>query len=409
MRLSARASDRERLVIRAGWAGTMTDSSLAAIADTLVRLYPDEVDGYLWTGLSLAMAGRVADAVAPLERVVSMDSLQPATGTGPRCAACDALHSLITTHLAIGSLPDAERTARRWIRLQPDAARPWSALGEVLALDGRTSEALDANSAAARLERTPGTAAMHRARLLIYGGEYASAAQLASEQLPMSSGSLRRDLLWLLAIAKREVGQLDTALVVARAFRRESVERRAPGTDARDGVTPSALLEGAILMDRGEARAAAALFDSIARWVPEVSSPSARARATAWALTHASAALGQAGDTVRLTQMIDTVRVYGARSGLGRDRVMHHYVRGLLLGARGDWRGAEAEYRQALVPPIGGYARVNLELARALTSLGRRDEAREVLRAALRGPFDGSGLYVSRTELRRRLTELEAQ
>jgi len=51
-----------------------------------------------------------------------------------------------------------------------------------------------------------------------------------------------------------------------------------------------------------EARAAAALFDSISRWVPEVSSPSATARATAWALTPAATALAQAGDTVRLTR-----------------------------------------------------------------------------------------------------------
>ena len=131
--------------------------------------------------------------------------------------------------------------------------------------------------------------------------------------------------------------------------------------------------------------------------------------ATAWALAHVTTALAQAGDTVRLTRMIDTVRVYGERSGFGRDRVLHHYVRGLLLSARGDWRAAEAEYRRAVVPPIGGYARVNLELSRALERQGRRDEAREVLRAALRGPFDGSGLYVSRTELRRRLGELEGR
>ena len=409
VRLSDRASERERLMIRAGWARTMTDPSLAAIADTLVRLYPDEVDGYVWTGQALTMAGRPADAVAPLERVVSMDSLQPAAGTGPRCAACDALHTLIAAHLAMGSFGDAERTARRWVRLQPDAAGPWYALGEVLAVDGRQGEALEANSRAARLEGTPGIAAMQRTRLLIYAGEYPSATRLAREQLPAATGSLRRDLLWLLAIAERETGRLDTALAVARAFRRETVERPALGAGVRGGVTPSALLEGAILMDRGEARAAAALFDSISRWVPEASAPSATARATAWALTHAATALARVGDTVRVTRLIDTVRAQGAQSGFGRDRVLHHYLRGLLLGARGDWPQAEAEHRQALVPPIGGYARVNLELARALDGQGRRDEAREVLRAALKGPFDGSGLYVSRTELRRRLAELEAR
>jgi DNA-binding SARP family transcriptional activator len=407
VRLSARASERERLTIRAGWASAMSDPSLAAIADTLVRLYPDEVDGYLWNGAALGIAGRVADAVAPLERVVRMDSLQPASGTSPRCAACEALSGLIGAHIARGSLGDAERTARRWIRLQPRAVQPWYLLAEVLAVQGRTAEGLDANGGAARIEGTPGIAGMHHVRVLIYAGQYANAAQLAREQLPTASALLRRELLWLLAIAEREGGRLDTALAVARAHRRASVERAALGSAARGGVTPSALLEGAILMDRGEARAAAALFDSISRWVPEASSPSATARATAWALTHEGAALAQAGDTVRLTRLIDTVRVRGAESAFGRDQVLHHYLRGLLFAARGDWSAAEAEHRRALVPPVGGYARVNLELARALDGQGRRDEARAVLRAALLGPFDGSGLYVSRTELRRRLAELE--
>jgi tetratricopeptide (TPR) repeat protein len=393
-------------MIHAGWANSMTDPSLAAIADTLVRQYPDEVDGYLWTGLALLMAGRAADAVAPLERVVSMDSLQPAAGTGPRCVACDALQALVGAHMAAGSLKEAERTARRWIRLEPQAPHPWYLLAQVLAADERPAEGLDALTAATRLEGTPGIAAIHRARLLIHSGQYESAVQLIREQLPTASGSGRRDLVWLLAIAEREAGRLDSALALARTFRRETVERAARGS-GRGGVTPSALLEGAILLDRGESRAAAALFDSISRWVPEASSPSAAARATAWALAHEATALAQAGDTVRLTRLIDTVRVYGEQSGFGRDRVLHHYVRGLLLSARGDWRAAEAEYRRAVVPPIGGYARVNLELARALERQGRRDEAREVLRAALRGPFDGSGLYVSRTELRRRLAELE--
>jgi len=410
VRLSARASDRERLMIRSGWAAMMTDPSLAAIADTLVRLYPDEVDGYLFTGLSLGMAGRVAEAVAPLERVVSMDSLQPAAGTGPRCAACDALNGLIGAHLAMGSFADAERTARRWIRLQPEAPQPWYLLGEVLALNGRSSEALNANTQAARLERTPGIAAMHRVRLLVYSGQYESAGQLVREQLPMaSSGSRRGDLLWLLAIAEREAGRLDTALALARMFRREANVGPARGTATRGSTTPAAVLEGAILLDRGEWSAAAALFDSISRWMPEVATLTATSRAAAWALAHAATALAHAGDTARLARLIDTVRVNGERSSFGRDRVLHHYLRGLLLGARGDWQGAEAQHRLALVPPIAGYARVNLELARVLERQGKREQARVVLRDALLGPFDGSGLYVSRTELRRRLTELEAR
>jgi DNA-binding SARP family transcriptional activator len=409
VRLSAHASERERLIIRAGWARTMTDPSLAAIADTLVRRYPDEVDGYLWIGQSLSMAGRVADAVAPLERVVSMDSAQQAPGAGPRCVACEALHTLVSVHIAAGSLGDAERTARRWIRLQPTAAQPWYMLAEMLAMVGRTDEALDAHTGGARVEGTPGMAALQRARLLIYLGEHANAAQLVRDQLPPASHSRRQDLLWLLAIAEREGGRLDTALALARAFRHETVDRGDHGGPARGRVHPAALLEGAILMDLGKERAAAALFDSISKWVPEVAPPSATGRATAWALTHAATALARSGDTVRLARLIDTVRVHGARSGFGRDRVLHHYLRGLLLSARGDWAGAEAEHRLALVPPVAGFARVNLELARVLERQGRREEARATLRTALLGPFDGSGLYVSRKELRGRLAELEAR
>ena len=407
VRLSARVSERERLMIRAGWAAMMTDPALAAIADTLVRLYPDEVDGYLWTGAALGMAGRNAEAIAPLERVVSMDSLQPAAGTGPRCAACDALSGLIGAHMAMGSFAAAERTARRWIRLQPDATNPRYILGDVLAIAGRSSEALDAITDAARLERTPGVAVMHRSRILIHASRYDDAARLLREQLPMTSGSRRRDLLWHLAIVDREAGRLDTALAVARTLRRENVDR--PSLVARGSTSTDALLEGAILLDRGELKAAIALFDSISRWLPEAAPPTATSRASAWALTHGGTALAQAGDTARLKRLIDTVRVKGEQSGFARDRVLHHYLRGLLFGARGDWLGAEAEHRRALVPPFAGYARVNLELARALEHQGRREEARAVLQAALKGPFDGSGLYVSRTELRRRLSELEGR
>jgi DNA-binding SARP family transcriptional activator len=406
VQLSARASERERLLIRAGWAAAMTDSSLGAIADTLVRRYPAELDGYLWVGQSLNMAGRVEEAVAPLERVVSMDSLQPAAAAGPRCAACDALFALVSAHIARGALADAESTARRWIRLQPHATPPRYMLAEILGSAGRTTEALDAYGEGARLEETPGVAEVHRARLLIYMGQYASAAQVAREQLPTTRMPQRTELLWVLSIAERELGHLDTALALARIVRRESRELAEGGAASRSGVTPAAMLEGAILLDRGAPGAAVALFDSISRWVPEAASRSAKARVRVWALAHVTTAVAKTGDTVRLARLADSLRTLGAQSGFGRDRVLHNYARGLLLSARRDWPAAEAEFRRALVPPVGGYVRVNLELARVLVEQGRLDEAQSVLRAALQGPFDGSGLYVRRTELKERLAAL---
>ena len=49
---SARASDRERLVILAGWAHATSSPSLRAIADTLAERYPTEVEGHSYAGMA---------------------------------------------------------------------------------------------------------------------------------------------------------------------------------------------------------------------------------------------------------------------------------------------------------------------------------------------------------------------
>jgi predicted Zn-dependent protease len=82
-----------------------------------------------------------------------------------------------------------------------------------------------------------------------------------------------------------------------------------------------------------------------------------------------------------------------------RDRLLHHYVRGLLLTGRGQLDAAAAEYRRAMTSPNMGYTRINLELAVVLLRLGRAREAVAVLQPALRGGLEASNLYVTRTEL----------
>ena len=84
---------------------------------------------------------------------------------------------------------------------------------------------------------------------------------------------------------------------------------------------------------------------------------------------------------------------------------MYHHLRGLLLRARGDLAGAEAELKSAIYSTTGGFTRTNLELSRILIELGRPSEAVPLLQAALRGPLDGSTLYVSQTELHNALAD----
>jgi predicted Zn-dependent protease len=116
-------------------------------------------------------------------------------------------------------------------------------------------------------------------------------------------------------------------------------------------------------------------------------------------MTHRATALAAAGDTAALARLVEPIRTTGARSGYGRDRKLHHYVRGLLLAARGNREEATVELRAAIYSPNFGYTRVNLELGKVYLALGKPREAIDVLRPALHGSIEASNLYVTHTDL----------
>lgn len=117
-----------------------------------------------------------------------------------------------------------------------------------------------------------------------------------------------------------------------------------------DGPRPpyEALLEGQVLFEQGAGAAAAALFDSVARAAADPNSRGRTARRIAWALTHVATARAAAGDTASLARLADSIEALGPVSGYGRDRRLHHHVRGLLLMARGRPAEAAAELHEAL-------------------------------------------------------------
>jgi hypothetical protein len=116
-------------------------------------------------------------------------------------------------------------------------------------------------------------------------------------------------------------------------------------------------------------------------------------------------AMAASGDTVALRRMADTVEYWGPRSIYGRDRKLHHYLRGLLLVAAGRDEEAIRRFGEALYSPTLGFTRVNLEMGRALLRRGRAREAAAVVAPALRGEIDASNLYVTRTELHELLAQ----
>jgi len=399
-RLAERATDRERLIILAGWAYTVSSPALRAIADTLTTRYPDEVEGHLYAGIARVFDGEFLDGRVQLERVVVMDSLG-LRGTRPRCGACDALQWIVGAYMLADSMPAAEREARRWVRLQPGSTPAANALVNVLETEGRSTQADSIFQATAPPDRSYAQTVEFRAVHLIRTGDYASADQLLLSLLRESDPRQQADALWDLAISQREQGKIADALASARRLRLATARTG----DRAAGPPPMNVLEAQALLEMGRPAAAATLFDSLARQYGPGAVASQVGRNTAWMLAQAAGARFAAGDTATLPRLSDSVRVLGEESGYGRDRRLHHYVRGLLLAARGDDAGAISELTSAVYSLTVGFTRVNYMLARVYLHARRPRDAVAALQPALRGGIDASNLYVNRTELHELLAQ----
>ncbi|HSJ62412.1 MAG TPA: protein kinase [Gemmatimonadaceae bacterium] len=395
VRLAGGATDRERLRIQTGWAASTFSPSARVLAETLTARYPDEIEGQYFAGAIAVMEGRYAAALPYLRRVVAMDSLG-LRAAGTQCdAACQALTEIISAYGLMDSLALVERELRRWIDIQPAASAPWIRLSAVLDQQGRPDEALAAYREFASLAPQFADGSTYMAQHRIWERRYDEAARLLRDVRQTGTERQRAEAAWYLAIALRQQGLLAEALAAARMYRRASFDDH-----TESAAPPAALMEGQVLFEAGRYAQAAALFDSIALVIGPPEAPaSVRAKARAWALTHAATARAAMGDTASLAALADTVAVLGGLSALQRDRLLHHYVRGLLLTSRGQLDAAAAEHRRAMSSRGMGYTRVNLELARLLLRLGRPREAVGVLQPALRGGLEASNLYVTRTEL----------
>jgi predicted Zn-dependent protease len=111
------------------------------------------------------------------------------------------------------------------------------------------------------------------------------------------------------------------------------------------------------------------------------------------------------GDTLSVGRLADSIEALGALTGRGRDRRLHHHIRGLLWIARGDSGRAISELRSAIYSPTFGYTRTNYELGKLYLGLDRPRDAVAVLGSALRGSMEASNFYITRTELHELLAQ----
>jgi DNA-binding SARP family transcriptional activator len=393
-RLAGRASDRERLLIRSAWAQAMDDPTQLALADSLVARFPTEPEGHLFLGKATFWGGAFLAALPHLRRAVAMDSLS-LRGETLRCMACDALNDIVSSYMLADSLPAAEREARGWTTAQPGSARAWHALASTLEYQGSLAAAQAARDRAALLRSGNPRDPLYPVVLALRAGDFQRADRLLGERLDGSQSLVQQNVLWYRVLSLRSQGRLLEALPAARQYRRMV---HAATTTGHPPIW-AAVLEAQVLLELGRVPQSVALWREMAASQYEPDSPSRTARHQAWTLTHAASASAASGDTLRLAALADTIEGLGRRSAYGRDPRLHHFVRGLLLSARGDSRGAADEHQRAIFSTTSGYGRINLELGRALLANGQARQAAEVAGAALRGPLDAANLYVDRAEL----------
>ncbi len=388
--LAARAADRERLLIRASVANVLHDPSVAALAESLTARYPAEPEGHLLLGAARMHDGDFLGALPHLNRVVAMDSLGLRAGR-LRCLACEAIGLMADVYSRVDSFPAAERVTREWIRLQPGAREAWRWLGLVLAAQGRYDEGAAALHTAAAASRpdVPALAAFLPLIVRIQAGDFAAADRALVELVRTGPPDLRQEARWYLVISLRNQGRLREAM----AHTREFTARAAPGDQG------GALLAAQILFESGRVQEAAQIFDSLAAFPPPSAVRGVLARHKSWMLVHLATSQAARGDTAAVEALLEPLRAWGTRSSYGRDRRLFHHANGLLLVATGRLEEAAAEFRRAIYSLTLGYTRTNYELARTVLALGRPREAVAVLQPALRGPVDGSNLYVTRTDL----------
>ncbi|MGQ0814311.1 MAG: BTAD domain-containing putative transcriptional regulator [Gemmatimonadota bacterium] len=389
LRHAQHASDRERLFITASFLSQMDDPRTVAVAETLAIRYPAEPDGHFLLGYARMWGGDPLGAVPHFRTVVRMDTASLVDGRGLRCRACDALGEIGTAFGLADSGAVLLRFAQDWLRVQPESRGAWGQLSYAYEQAGRYAEAIAARSRANAIPPA-NHGDLNNAETHMRAGDFAAADAMLIERMRNSDDETRVDALFKLALSLRNQRRYNEALRATRELRRLTSD---------PNPIYSANPEAYVLLEMGQPRAAAALFDSIAQHPFTPLSRARNARAAIGAFARSAEAYAAAGDTIRLKQLIDTMQTLGPLTGFAPAREQHHHARGLLLRARGDHHGAAREFTAALVFPANVWTRTHYRLAQELMALGRHREAARVLGGALRSTVGGAGYGLPQREL----------
>ncbi|MGE0552228.1 MAG: BTAD domain-containing putative transcriptional regulator [Gemmatimonadales bacterium] len=381
--LSARASTRDRLIVRAHVAWAHDDPAGFAAAESLVVIYPNDPDALARAAEVFRQAGEPVDRIATLlERAVALDSA--ASTEGDVCRACSHLSTLANVYRDADSSAAAELVLRRWARLRDRDPIPWGRLGDLLDASGQL---VRADSALARAgEDSTGKAVREIGRAVILGDPNRVAARCRGE-----SGEPEIRLACLRAT--RALGQLRAALVLARSR----------GPSATGTAMPDTVATLMLDLEAGRPFLAAESFRRLA----EQTALGADGRAAAAAAGYyslAALALHRTNDSLRVRPIEATITTLEQRSASGRRARLSAAARGLLAAEAGRLEDALVTLEGARGWPAD-YPFLELTLARFALDAGRPAAALGPLRAAIRSRPSRWGSAVNRGELRALLAE----
>jgi DNA-binding SARP family transcriptional activator/tetratricopeptide (TPR) repeat protein len=394
---TGRLPERERLLVRAWRAMIDEDPMREALADSIVAIWPLDPNGHLIQGQARAWRGAFLQAVDSFRRAIALDG-PGLSGRDASCLACDAYEGVVTSLLLADSLDAAMRVALEWERRQPDGARAAATVSIVAQSGDRLGVAAAAARRVVALNPADEYAGVYDAAWAIRAGRPEQAVQLLDAETRHPSLARRRQATWFTAIAERNAGRPAEAEARLRRF----MDALPPA--ARPAYVTLNLQRAQAMLEARQPRRAAVLFDSIADGAV-AASPHLMGRLRAWYGTLAADAWVAAGDTSDLARRIREVEAWGSQSAYGRDRVLHHHLRGLQLEARGDLDGARRAFEAARWSPTGTYARTNLALVDVLLRLGRAYDALRVLEQASHGGLESVHLYGTRRDIHRRFAQ----
>lgn len=395
VRLAPGSPDRERLLIATAAAFHLNDRRALVLAESLAVRYPDDLDGLAFLGELRFNTGDFLGALAAQLEVARRD-VAGRRGEAARCRACDALGRAVWINLTLDSLDAAERVARMLVAEHPHRLAGHTLLGMVLL---RRHDFDGARAAHARqLALQPGSVTLREveAQIAMRRGDVAGVDSLTRLMLAHAEDPGRRlEALEWRSRMLRQAGQPTAALAMA-AWARHLADSLTHGGEASPF---SRLSEALALLEMGRshvaaARRAALLFAEMAE-MPAYPEPR-MARHRAWLWTHQATALARAGDTAALPALERAVAAEARRSSYGRDERLPHYIRGLLLEARGDAAAAAVAFARGSWSTTENH--IAPRHAKALVAAGRAREAVRVAQAWLRGPLDAANQYVPLAE-----------